>query len=153
MTIALTGGTGFVGQALIDRALGDGLALKALARKPQEPCEGIDWIQGDLADSDALAELVTGAEAVVHVAGVVSAPDAAGFEAGNVAGTLNLIQAALNAGVPRFVFVSSLSAREPGLSDYGASKLRAEKLLKASTLDWTIVRPPAIYGPRDREMF
>jgi uncharacterized protein YbjT (DUF2867 family) len=50
------------------------------------------------------------------------------------------------------VFVSSLAAREPKLSQYGGSKAHAEKLVKASGLDWTIVRPPAIYGPRDREM-
>ncbi|HUQ14322.1 MAG TPA: NAD(P)H-binding protein, partial [Novosphingobium sp.] len=93
-----------------------------------------------------------GAEAVIHVAGVVNAPDAAGFEAGNVAGTLAVVEAAVTARVPRLVLVSSLSAREPQLSAYGASKLRAEKVVRASPLDWTIVRPPAIYGPRDREM-
>jgi nucleoside-diphosphate-sugar epimerase len=54
--------------------------------------------------------------------------------------------------VKRFIFVSSLSAREPQLSAYGASKARAEKLVRASGLDWTIVRPPAIYGPRDQEL-
>jgi nucleoside-diphosphate-sugar epimerase len=91
-------------------------------------------------------------EAVIHVAGVVNAPDAAGFEAGNVTGTLELVEAALAAGVPRLIFVSSLAARQPNLSDYGASKARAEKIVSASGLDWTIIRPPAIYGPRDREM-
>jgi nucleoside-diphosphate-sugar epimerase len=55
--------------------------------------------------------------------------------------------------VQRFVLVSSLSAREPGLSAYGASKARAERMVKASSLDWTIVRPPAVYGPRDKDMF
>jgi nucleoside-diphosphate-sugar epimerase len=84
---------------------------------------------------------------------VINAPDAAGFEAGNVAGTLSVIEAARKAGVPRLVFVSSLSAREPRLSAYGASKAKAEKLVRASGMDWTIVRPPAIFGPRDREMF
>jgi len=153
MTIALTGGTGFVGQALLDRAAAQGLAIRALARRPQAPREGIEWIAGDLADKDALAALVDGAEAVIHVAGVVSAPDPAGFEHGNVTGTLNLVEAAVAAGAPRLVFVSSLAAREPNLSAYGASKLRAERVVKASVLDWTVVRPPAIYGPRDRDMF
>jgi uncharacterized protein YbjT (DUF2867 family) len=63
------------------------------------------------------------------------------------------VEAARKAGVSRLVHVSSLSAREPRLSHYGASKAKAEKLVRASGLDWTIVRPPAIYGPRDREMF
>ncbi|GGC25628.1 epimerase [Novosphingobium marinum] len=153
MTIAVTGGTGFVGQALIDRALSEGRTVRALARSAQEPREGVEWIAGDLDDRKALRNLVSGAEAVVHVAGLVNAPDAAAFEKCNVVGTLNLAEAALGAGATRFVFVSSLSAREPELSAYGASKARAEKIVRASPLDWTIVRPPAIYGPRDKEMF
>ncbi len=155
MTIAVTGATGFVGQALLDRvgldrASGD---IRALTRREQAARNGVDWVAGDLANKAALKRLVTGAEAVIHVAGVVNAADAAGFEAGNVIGTLNVIEAAVAAGVPRIIHVSSLSAREPDLSAYGASKARAEKLVMASGLDWTIVRPPAIYGPRDTEMF
>lgn len=151
--IAITGATGFVGQSLLDRAEEAGIAVRALARKPQQKRKGVDWVGGDLGDVKALARICGGAEAVIHVAGVVNAPDPAGFEEGNVVGTLNVIEAARNAGVRRLIFVSSLSAREPELSAYGQSKARAEKMVKASGLDWTIIRPPAIYGPRDREMF
>jgi nucleoside-diphosphate-sugar epimerase len=153
VSIAVTGGTGFVGQALIDVLVSQGREVRALARRTQQARKKVRWIPGDLADHEGLRALVEGVEAIIHVAGVVNAPDPAAFEAGNVAGTLALIEAAIAAGVPRFVFVSSLSAREPGLSAYGRSKAKAEKLVKASGLDWTIVRPPAIYGPRDREMF
>lgn len=153
MTIAVTGATGFVGQALIAAAADQAIALRALTRKPQVAREGVEWIAGDLADQAALARLVAGAEAVIHVAGVTTAPDAAAFEAGNVTGTLALAEAALAAGVPRFVHVSSLSAREPGLSVYGGSKARGERVVKSSGLDWTIVRPPAVYGPHDDAMF
>jgi len=153
VTIAVTGATGFVGQALLDRADHEGVPVKALARRPQDARSGVEWVRGDLEAKGALRQLVRGSEAVIHVAGVVNAPDAAGFEAGNVTGTLNLIEACLSEGVQRFVHVSSLSAREPDLSAYGASKARAEKLVAASGLDWTMVRPPAIYGPRDTEMF
>jgi nucleoside-diphosphate-sugar epimerase len=153
MTIAVTGGTGFVGQGVVDLAGRRGLSIKALARREQAPSDGVEWIRGDLADRAALARLVEGAEAVLHVAGVVNAPDPMGFHLGNVAGTEALVEAAELAGVPRFVFVSSLAAREPGLSAYGRSKRHAEEVVQTSTLDWTIVRPPAIYGPRDREMF
>jgi nucleoside-diphosphate-sugar epimerase len=153
MTIAITGGTGFVGQALIDQAQAQGLVVQALARKPQERRDGIDWIEGGLADRDALARLVAGAEAVVHVAGLTTARNPAEFEVANVAGTLAVVEAMRKAGVPRLIFVSSLSAREPGLSAYGASKARAERVVRASPLDWTIVRPPAVYGPRDKDMF
>lgn len=152
MTIAVTGGTGFVGQALLDAAGVTGQPVRALARKPQERREGVEWVAGSLHDPAALTELLAGTEAVIHVAGVTSAPDPAEFERGNVAGTLALIEAAVKAGVPRFVVVSSLSAREPALSRYGESKARAEKLVRASALDWTIVRPPAVYGPRDKDM-
>ena len=151
--LAVTGATGFVGQALLDRAAAAGIAVRALARQPQAARKGVEWIAGDLGDRAALAALLAGAEAVVHVAGAVNAPDPAGFEAANVTGTLAVIEAALAAGVQRLVHVSSLSAREPELSAYGASKARAEKLVRASGLDWTIVRPPGIYGPRDVDYF
>lgn len=151
MTLAITGATGFVGQALLDRALAEGQELRALTRRDQPPRAGVTWVQGDLDDTAALDRLVQGAEAVIHVAGVVNTPDPAEFERGNVAGTLNLVEAALAAGVPRFVCVSSLSAREPELSVYGGSKARAERLVMASPLDWTVVRPPWIYGPGDRD--
>ncbi|MCT2400206.1 NAD-dependent epimerase/dehydratase family protein [Novosphingobium mangrovi (ex Huang et al. 2023)] len=152
-SIALTGATGFVGQAVLDTALAAGYDVRALTRREQAPREGVEWVPGELADTASLSDLTRGVEATIHVAGVVNAPDAAGFEAGNVTGTLNLVETLIAKGIPRFVHVSSLSAREPELSAYGASKARAEKLLKASPLDWTIVRPPAIYGPRDKEMF
>ena len=151
--IAITGATGFVGQALLDRALAANLPVRALTRKPQGPRKGVEWVRGDLDDARAIAELIAGAEAVIHVAGVVNAPDAAAFEQGNVTGTLNVIEAAKAAGMPRLIHVSSLSAREPELSAYGASKARAERLVMASGLDWTIVRPPGIYGPRDVDYF
>ena len=153
MTIAVTGATGFVGQAVLDEAASRGADLRALTRRAQDPRGGVEWVRGALSDAGALAQLVDGAEAVLHIAGVVSAPDAAGFHAGNVAGTEAVVQAARDAGVARFVHVSSLAAREPSLSAYGHSKRMAEEVVQVSGLDWTIVRPPAVYGPRDTEMF
>ncbi|RST31364.1 NAD-dependent epimerase/dehydratase family protein [Sphingomonas ginkgonis] len=151
MRLALTGATGFVGGHLLDLALDAGCSVSALARRPQPSRAGVQWIAGDLADRAAHGRLVDGAKAVIHVAGVLNAPDEAGFEAGNVAGTAAMLAASEAAGVRRFVFVSSLSAREPRLSLYGASKARAETLVAASPLDTAIVRPPAVYGPGDRE--
>lgn len=150
--LAVTGATGFVGQTVLDLAARAGLEVRALARRAQEPRAGVEWVSGDLADERALRRLLRGASVAIHIAGVVNAPTAEGFEAGNVRGTLNVVNAALAEGVGRLVAVSSLSAREPQLSVYGASKLRAERIVRASSLDWTIVRPPAVYGPRDTEM-
>jgi nucleoside-diphosphate-sugar epimerase len=151
MKLAITGGTGFVGSHLIDAALAAGHDVRALTRRDQPPRERLEWIAGSLDHRDALKALVDHADAVIHVAGVISAPDAAGFDAGNVAGTLAMLAAATAGGVRRFVHVSSLAAREPQLSLYGASKAGAEELVERSGLDWAIVRPPAVYGPGDKE--
>lgn len=151
MKIAVTGGTGFVGSHVIDAALAAGHEVRALTRRDQPPRGGLEWISGDLADRDAVHQLVRDTDAVIHVAGVINAPDAAGFEAGNVAGALAMLAAATAGGARRFVHVSSLAAREPKLSLYGASKARAEELVESSGLDWSIVRPPAVYGPGDKE--
>jgi nucleoside-diphosphate-sugar epimerase len=151
MKIAITGGTGFVGSHLIDAALGAGHAVKALTRREQPARENLTWIAGDLGERGALEQLVNDVDAVVHAAGVITAPNATAFEKGNVAGTLAMLAAATAGGVRRFVHVSSLAAREPGLSLYGASKNRAEELVHSSGLDWVILRPPAVYGPGDKE--
>ena len=152
MRLAVTGATGFVGGHLLDAAATSGHSVAALARRPQPPRTGVEWIAGSLDDRAALEQLVTGADAVIHIAGVVNAPDAAGFEAGNVIGTGAVLAAAEKAGIARFVHVSSLSAREASSSHYGASKARSEALVSASPLATVIVRPPAIYGPGDREL-
>lgn len=150
--LAITGGTGFVGTRLIDVALQAGHQVRALTRRDQPAREGVTWIRGDLNDTAALALLCQAADAVIHVAGVVNAPDRAGFAAGNIDGVANMLAAARGAGVSRFVHVSSLAAREPDLSAYGWSKAEGDRLVQQSGLDWTIVRPPAIYGPGDLEM-
>lgn len=147
--LAITGATGFVGSAVLDEALAQGHTVSALARREQAPRAGVEWVRGDLNDTAALAALVQGADAVVHVAGLTNTPDPAEFEIANVTGTANVLAAMTGAGVKRLVFVSSLSARKPELSAYGASKAKAEALVEASRLDWTTVRPPGVYGPRD----
>jgi nucleoside-diphosphate-sugar epimerase len=151
LKLAVTGGTGFVGSRFIDAAIAAGHEVRALARRPQEPRDGVEWIKGALESSESLHELVRDTDAVVHIAGVINAADAAGFDAGNAAGTLTMLAAATAAGTQRFVQVSSLAAREPKLSLYGASKARAETLVQRSGLNWVMVRPPAVYGPGDRE--
>jgi nucleoside-diphosphate-sugar epimerase len=149
--LALTGATGFVGGALLEQALAAGHQVRALARRTQPEREGVTWVAGALDDAAALSALVSTADAVVHVAGAVNAPDRAGFAAANVAGTRAVVEAAKIRGVARFVHVSSLAARAPTLSNYGWSKAGAEAEVAASGLDWTIVRPPGVYGPGDME--
>ena len=154
MPIAITGGTGFVGQAVLDETMHRNQPVNALVRRASDHKHTrVEWVLGDLANAQALNHLVAGTKAVIHIAGLTNTPDPAEFEAANVTGTANVLTAAKKAGVKRFVFVSSLSARKPELSAYGASKAAAEELVQASGLDWTIVRPPGVYGPRDVDYF
>ncbi len=151
MRLAVTGGTGFVGSHLLDLAVAAGHRVRALTRRPMPERANVDWISGALDRRDALEELVRSSDAVIHIAGVINPPDPREFERGNVEGTLSLLAAATATGTCRFVHVSSLAAREPSISLYGASKARAEEFVERSGLDWAIVRPPAVYGPGDRE--
>jgi uncharacterized protein YbjT (DUF2867 family) len=150
MTIAVTGGTGFVGEHLLRLALEAGYSIRALTRTPRAAEKGIAWIHGSLDRPESLARLAEGAGAVIHIAGLISGSRAE-FEAVNAGGTANMIEAAQSVGSRRFIHISSLAAREPDLSQYGWSKCEAERIVAASSLDWTIIRPPAVFGPGDRE--
>ena len=112
-----------------------------------------DIVAGDLADEAALARLCAGADVVIHGAGLVKARSRAEFDAVNVAGARRVAQAAEAAGAPHVVLVSSLTAREPGLSHYSASKAAGEAAMRQVLADrLTVARPCAIYGPGDREL-
>lgn len=149
-TLAVTGGTGFVGSHLLRMALQQGLDVRALTRGWKPPEDEISWVDGALDRPEALLKLCTGADAVIHIAGLINGSKQA-FDTVNVGGTAAMIDAARKAGVRRFIHISSLAAREPELSNYGASKAKSERLVAASGLEWTIIRPPAVYGPGDRE--
>lgn len=148
LMLALTGATGFVGGHTLAEALRRGHRVKAIARRPQPARPGIEWIAGSLTDAQALARLVAGADALIHVAGVTNAGSQAGFDEGNPIGTAFVRRAA---GSLPAVIVSSLAARAPWLSRYGASKRHAEDIARGFAGPVTIVRPPAVYGPGDHE--
>lgn len=148
LTLALTGGTGFVGGHSIEAALARGHRVLALARRPQQPRDGVEWIAGSLAEPAALDRLMARADAVIHIAGVTNAASREAFIAGNVDGTVAARRAA---GKRPFVHVSSLSAREPALSTYGWSKLEGETAALAADGPVTAVRPPGVYGPGDHD--
>jgi uncharacterized protein YbjT (DUF2867 family) len=149
-TLAVTGGTGFVGRHLLRTGLDAGYELRALTRGAMPVRDGIAWVDGALDSPDSLRCLVAGSDAVIHIAGLING-DKSAFDAVNVGGTAAMIDAAREAGVRRFIHISSLAAREPDLSAYGWSKDKSERLVAASGLEWTIIRPPAVYGPGDRE--
>ncbi len=157
--VALTGATGFIGGALAKQLAGSGWRIKALVRSFPKATVlhrlGVELVQGDLSDTEALRSLLSGVTAVVHCAGAVRGIDDEDFARVNVAGTERIAAIAARMDPPPlFVSLSSLAAREPHLSAYAASKLAGEGVLErvAGAMPFTILRPPAVYGPGDREM-
>ncbi|WP_374334052.1 NAD-dependent epimerase/dehydratase family protein [Aestuariivirga sp.] len=152
--IAITGATGFAGRHTATELLARGHRLRALVRDPAKADlpEAVETVTGDLADAAALARLVDGAEAVIHLAGALTALKREAYFRVNEQGTQALATAAETAKVRRFVHISSLAAREPQLSAYAASKRAGEDAITArmAALNAIIIRPPAVYGPGDR---
>ncbi len=151
LKIALTGATGFVGRNVVNEMLGGKHDVTALVRDVGKAClpHDVRLVKGDLHTAAALDQLANGVDVVIHIAGLISAVKRSDYFVANEQGTRELAQAALRNGVKRFVHVSSLSAREPQLSAYGASKLAGEAVL-SDGLSHVILRPPAVYGPGDR---
>nr|WP_279308068.1 NAD-dependent epimerase/dehydratase family protein [Niveispirillum sp. BGYR6] len=156
--VAVTGGTGFLGRHLVAALWQGGYQPRLLVRQdPAHPLlEGVhpQLVPGDLGDEAALARLVTGAAAVIHAGGLIKAVSREAFFAVNEGGSARLGRAvARHAPQARFLVISSQAAREPALSDYAASKRAGEDAAIAAYggENWLIIRPPAIYGPWDRE--
>ncbi len=153
-SVALTGGTGFIGSSVLSKLLAAGHSVRLLARKPAKiPLKSnqLYIISGDLHNRSALTELIDDADTIVHCAGRVRGRNPTEFNSDNVIATQALLDISKNH--THFVYMSSLAAREPTLSDYAASKMQAERLVRAqSTGNWTIIRPPAVYGAADLEI-
>ena len=151
--VALTGATGFLGRRLTPALLSAGWRVRVLVRRAPPPSlsgpHAPEIVIGDLADDDALRALNEGAETLIHVAGLIKAVRREDLVRVNVEGAR---RAALAAPPGGLILISSLAAREPGLSDYAASKAGGEAAAKGvAGPRLSIVRPPAIYGPGDRE--
>ena len=176
MIISVTGGTGFIGSHLVDRLLEQGHEVRVLVRRSSNlrwlDGKPVRLVEGDVRDASSLGDLLSNADMVYHIAGVVKARDRAGYFDGNVSATGNMLEAAVRfaPNLQRFLYVSSQTAAGPSesldrpvseddaphpITTYGESKWAAEQLVHTwrDRLPWTIVRPPAIYGPRDTEIF
>ena len=154
--VAVTGATGFVGRHTVAALREAGHEVRALARRDDAElaATGASVVRGSLDSETSLRELMGGAEVVVHLAGAIKAPDRATFLAANADGTERVAEAAASLpGRRRLVHLSSLAARQPGISPYAESKAMGERaaLSRADRLGGVVVvRPPAVYGPGDR---
>lgn len=152
MLIALTGATGFVGRAVTASLREAGYKVRALVRAGSQAQQTVETVAGSLEDEEALKRLTAGADAAIHLAGIISALRREQYFEANEEGTRRLVQAAEKAGVKRLVHVSSLSARRPELSAYGASKAAGEAVAAqhSGSMNLLVIRPPAVYGPGDK---
>ena len=176
MKVLVTGASGFLGSHIAEQLSREGHTVRALVRKSSkrdflERLGNVEFAYGGVEDVAAVAEAVKGVDAIIHSAGLVKARNAAEFRKTNVEGTRNLIEAAKKNApkLQRFVFVSSLAAVGPShdgrpvegtagtnpVTHYGRSKREAEDVVLAARgeLPVVVLRPGAIYGPRDNEIF
>ncbi|NLE85910.1 MAG: NAD(P)-dependent oxidoreductase [Myxococcales bacterium] len=176
MTVLVTGASGFLGSHIVEQLAQSGRPVRALVRKTSntkflESLENVELAYGSVDDQESVLAAADGVEAIIHAAGLVKARGPAEFWSINTEGTQNMLTAALRQKdrLKRFVLVSSQAAGGPSdasgtpvrvgqetvpVTNYGRSKLAAEQATLAlqGELPVTILRPPAIYGPRDREI-
>lgn len=155
MKIAVLGGTGFVGRALLARLAAEGHALTVLSRNPHAHLDrllppGTRVVCGDVYDPEFLKARFQGQDAVVNLVGILNerGDNGRGFQRAHVGLTKLVVAACQLAGVRRLLQMSSLNAGR-GESFYLKSRGEAEAVVKASGLDWTIFQPSVIFGPGD----
>ena len=157
--VALTGGAGFVGRHVLNALLNagrrvrtldhTGKLMRQLMNKPPEHRERVEIVPGGLFDDAALAKLVEGCAAVVHLVGIIRERPGQGvtFNRLHHQAVEKLLGHAQQAGVPRWLHMSALGTRADAVSDYHRSKWRGEQAVRDSAMQWTIFRPSLIHGP------
>jgi dihydroflavonol-4-reductase len=175
MNVLITGATGFIGSHLAEELHTKGHRIRCLVRKSSKLVWinhlPVEYVYGDLSDADFLRSAVNGMDYIYHLAGLTKAKTKKEYFDGNHIATRNLLEAVLAVKPPlkRFVYMSSQTAVGPSteetpvdeqtpchpITTYGLSKLEAEHecLRHVNTIPITIVRPPAVYGPRDKDVF
>lgn len=156
--VVLTGATGFIGRRIQIALLDAGYPVRAIVQPGSRNLRHLDprcqRVDCTLSDGPGLTAALEGARAVVYCAGSVRGRTLADFLPANVDGVATVLHAMPGAeGAPPFLLISSLAASRPELSNYARSKALGEAVVQKHAMGpWTIIRPPAVYGPGDREM-
>lgn len=161
--IAVTGGTGFVGRAVVRALLDRGMSVRALVRPrnasqraanlPREGANGATTtlVMGDVCDAAKLEQLVDGVDACIHLVGIIredrSRRPAQTFDRMHVQATRAIIAACEAKGVKRYLHMSALGSSATSRAEYARTKFEGEQAVQLSQLDWTIFRPSMIHGP------
>jgi NADH dehydrogenase len=150
-TVFLDGATGFVGRAVLRELLRRGHRVRAITRSGTLPTvdERVLAVRGDLFDPASLDAAMKTCDAAVHLVGIIEEKPAeqVTFQRIHVEGTRNVVEAATRAGVRRLVHMSALGTRADAVAEYHRTKWQAEQFVRASSLEWTILRPSMIHGP------
>lgn len=149
--IFITGATGFVGTSLLS-ALGDRpvrLLVRDIDKYPELESQHIEVVEGDVTNAGSLRETMHGCSTVIHLVAIIEESGNHSFDQVIRQGTENAVNEARASGVRRFIQMSALGAANLPDFPYHQSKWRAEEAVRASGLDWTIVRPSIIFGPGD----
>jgi len=154
--ILVTGGTGFVGQEVVGELLALGYPVRLLVRHPERGNPfarhpRVELIQGDALRPDTLPAAMAGVRAVIHLIGIIAETSQVTYEQAHTEATRNVLAAAKQAGVTRWVQMSAIGTRPFARSRYHLTKWQAEELVRQSGLDWTIFRPSLIYGHDERD--
>src|SRR6266702_4051516 len=152
--ILITGATGYIGSHLAVRLAAQGQRPRCLVRDTRRaanilPTDKVELVQGDTTRPDSLVAAVQGVDAIVHASFITAEKKESvgnNYEATNVQGTANLIKAAKDAGVARIIEISGLGTKPDKPGSYMQGRYLAEKMLKESGLDWTIIQPSVLFG-------
>ncbi|MDE2952561.1 MAG: SDR family NAD(P)-dependent oxidoreductase, partial [Chloroflexota bacterium] len=156
MTVLVTGAAGYLGNQIVKKLVALGHPVRAMARRPakaqlrlREVAESIEIVEGDVTVPASLSPVMENVDAVIHLVAIAMEKRGQTYEAVNFQGTVNVIDAAQAAGVKRFINMSQNGARSDLPYRFLASKGRAQEYVAASALQWTALRPSAIFGPQD----
>lgn len=156
MSVLVTGAGGFVGNNVVRRLVQQGRPVRAMVRsidkakmRLADVADKVEFVQGDVTERASLAPIMSDISAIVHTVAIAMERGAQTYEEVNFQGTINLVDAAEKAGVRRFINVSQNGARADHFSRFLRSKGKAQAYVASSGLEWTAVRPSAIFGPQD----